>query len=370
MAKIPVFAMVKGSIASLYRNPLVALSIAGIWLIALTFIFMEYVPLKYVFQLYLFLSLENAPAEPVMISGVITEAQEIIANAMVGLQNKILGFIFLAFMLKFVISFGWMRFILTGENNSKAGLVPDGAVFKAFGAFILWLLVAFIGLLFVIMVVPMVIGVFGLGASTSISIMVVLILFYLVFMVGNILRLLPYIAMIMEGEQELSFKEVWRNTRGQSWRIFWGCVISIFPGLVANVVLVGLLSSAFSVTTSPSAEEIFGATYDDNVVVGEVDAGIDEALPVVDGVVDGVTDDDNVVMEESGEVAGREVLSEGERAALENQISMIQSVEFNGTYLFLMSLIAALATMANSFIIAGFLSFVYQFTCRKESLEV
>jgi hypothetical protein len=58
------------------------------------------------------------------------------------------------------------------------------------------------------------------------------------------LRLSPLLPARAAGDVSLTFKDAWRHTRGNVWRMFWGiAACALPPFLLTNAVFVGLISA-------------------------------------------------------------------------------------------------------------------------------
>jgi hypothetical protein len=65
--------------------------------------------------------------------------------------------------------------------------------------------------------------------------------------IGVFLRLSLLLPARAVGDVNLTFKETWKRTRGNTWRLFWGTVACAWlPILVAQIVLFGFLSPGMS----------------------------------------------------------------------------------------------------------------------------
>jgi hypothetical protein len=138
------------------------------------------------------------------------------------------------------IAVAWHRFLILGEQPPFSG---SNVVTRA-----LWRY-ALVGLiLFAIMVVPGWVAVAvasqfsGSFASPPPAIFVPLaslgLLLY-VAGVGVALRLAVLLPARAVGDDALTFAQAWRQTRGSTWRLFWGFVITaLLPVLIANMAFV------------------------------------------------------------------------------------------------------------------------------------
>jgi hypothetical protein len=63
------------------------------------------------------------------------------------------------------------------------------------------------------------------------------------------------------GDMDLTFKETWKRTSGNTWRIFWGIVACAIPPMLAVQLPVQIVSSSFLVLShgAPDGDAIVGA---------------------------------------------------------------------------------------------------------------
>jgi hypothetical protein len=60
--------------------------------------------------------------------------------------------------------------------------------------------------------------------------------------VAVMLRLCPLLPARAVGDLDLSFKQTWRRTRGNTWRLFWGITACTLPlGLIAQIVMLSVV---------------------------------------------------------------------------------------------------------------------------------
>jgi hypothetical protein len=153
-----------------------------------------------------------------------------------------------------VMAVGWHRFLLLNEPQRFGSNVFSGPMWRYVGAGALMTLVALIPMLITMVVVwsvrpPMSVGVAGTpvpGASTGLSaasgLLIIPALIWAAMLGTRLLLSLPARAL---GHNQLNFRAVWQQTKGNTWRIGFGVFLCAFPImlLVQGIVAAYMYSS-------------------------------------------------------------------------------------------------------------------------------
>jgi hypothetical protein len=135
------------------------------------------------------------------------------------------------------------RRLVLGEKSRLSGSnIFTGSLWRYVGVEIVITLIALIPviLLLVLLLVAVVPFVSALGAprilTGSISVIGMLGLYMVA--IAVILRLSPLLPARAVGDRERTIEETWRQTRGNTWRLFWGLVACTFvPMIVVQIVV-------------------------------------------------------------------------------------------------------------------------------------
>ena len=241
--KLPLWNTICGAYSTWFSNPLDVLRISWLWL---------------------------------LLAALINWAQwtstgGIIADAVHGAQPHVpigisllldLGNLFLVLGFSSV-AVAWHRRIILDERPRLSGAnVFTRNLWCYLGAGILITLTAWIPMLLLFLIV-FVFSIFlkasGVQGSLGVVTLIpVAVLFYLV-SIAVVLRLSVLLPARATGDFGRTFKEAWRRTRGNTWRIFWGMLACTLPMLLILAILV------FMVIGFPTAQSLADGSFNARV---------------------------------------------------------------------------------------------------------
>lgn len=171
------------------------------------------------------------------------------------------------------ITVAWQRRVVLGERPRLSGSnLFTGSLWRYVGVGLLIAIVAVLpALVLVLLLSSIALPIaWALGARAFaigvVSAIVVVVLYVAVFTV--VLRLSPVLSARSVGDLNPNFKETWRLTRGNTWRLFWGVVACTFVPLIVVQIVVALFLGL------PGAQQLaagvlsarFGATNIVNII--------------------------------------------------------------------------------------------------------
>jgi uncharacterized protein DUF4339 len=159
------------------------------------------------------------------------------------------------------IAVAWHRRIILGEHPGFSGSnVATKSLWRyVWMGFVIALIAFLLSLAVVLPMISLSSSVIT-GAAPRFAMFIAACFLLVLTVFGVALRLSLLLPARAVGDLDLRFKETWKRTGGNTWRMFWGFVACIVPPMLAVQVAVQIVSSSFLILT--------GGMSDSNAIVG------------------------------------------------------------------------------------------------------
>jgi hypothetical protein len=156
---------------------------------------------------------------------------------------------YLVFMLGTTsIAVAWHRRIILGEQPGLSGdNIATTALWRYVGICVVFGLMCYLPILLASAPVLLVLGLVAPGYQPSgvaiTSAVLILLVFYIV-AISIVLRLSVLLPARAVGDLALTFRQAWRRTRGNTWRMFWGLIACSLPPMIVLEIISLIVVSA------------------------------------------------------------------------------------------------------------------------------
>jgi hypothetical protein len=226
--KLPLWDTICASYAAYFHNFLDVLRICWLWLVVVGPLMAIANWMQWLWMAPMFAGLRQGagPQRPIPVVTVPIELRVMIYGV---------GLIFTAAGVSIAVA--WHRRLILGEHpRLSGGNIASGSFWRYAGMGIAIFLTAFVPMILGMSILFVFTSFFTRGGPVTVIVVLIVILFYLAG-IAAVLRLCLLLPARAVGDLSVTFKQAWRRTHGNTWRMFWGIMAcTLPPALIVQIL--------------------------------------------------------------------------------------------------------------------------------------